>query len=117
MVPIAIANGALRETTYAKRVGELKGHQISCLTGSLLFGGYIWAVVRLWKPDSSQQALAIGLIWLVMTVGFEFVFGRYARRLPWSQLLHDYNILAGRLWVLVLLWLTVTPLLFYWQLN
>lgn len=117
MVPIAIANGALREMTYARRVGERAAHQISCLTGSLLFAVYIWAVIRLWKPDSSRQALAIGLIWLAMTVAFEFTFGRYVRRLPWSQLLHDYNVLAGRLWVLVLMWLAVAPLVFCCLLN
>jgi hypothetical protein len=29
---------------------------------------------------------------------FEFLVGHYVMGHPWSRLLHDYNILAGRLW-------------------
>jgi lysylphosphatidylglycerol synthetase-like protein (DUF2156 family) len=113
MVPIAIANGAMREALFRKRLGELRAHQLSCATGILLFALYVWALVRIWPPASSGQALAIGIIWLALTVAFEFSFGHFARGLSWGELLSDYNILAGRLWVLVLLWVTVAPYIFY----
>lgn len=32
---------------------------------------------------------------------------------PWSELLRDYNIHQGRLWVLVLVFITLAPLIFY----
>jgi hypothetical protein len=32
---------------------------------------------------------------------------------PWSRLLHDYNLFEGRLWVLVLLWVTLAPYVFH----
>jgi len=51
-----------------------------------------------------------------MTVAFEFLFGRYVAKRPWSDLLQDYNLLAGRVWVVVLVLVTVEPYLFYrWQ--
>jgi hypothetical protein len=31
---------------------------------------------------------------------------------PWTRLLHDYNILEGRVWVLVLVWITIAPYIF-----
>jgi hypothetical protein len=41
MVLIATANGAMREVWYTKRLGELRAHQLSCVSGSLLLGVYI----------------------------------------------------------------------------
>ena len=61
----------------------------------------------------SVPALAIGGIWLALTVAFEFLFGHYVMGHPWSRLFHDYNLLEGRLWVLVLVWTFIAPYVFY----
>jgi hypothetical protein len=113
MVFIAIAHGALREGWYGKHLSESQAHQLSTATGILLFGVYMWALMRLWRPVSAGQALTIGLAWLGMTVAFEFLFGHYVAKRSWSDLLHDYNLLAGRVWVVVLVWVTIAPSLFY----
>ncbi len=113
MVLIAIANGALREATYGKLMSELQAHQISTLSGLLLFSAYIWVVIRIWRPDTSGQAITVGLIWLGLTVAFEFLFGHYVVGQPWSKLLYDYNVFAGRVWVVVLIWVTFAPYVFY----
>ena len=113
MVFIGILNGIARESTYGKYFSELRAHQISTVTGVLLFGLYIWALTRFWRFESSEQALTVGCIWLALTVAFEFIFGRYIAGHSWSQLLRDYNILAGRVWLVVLLWIAIAPLLFY----
>ena len=94
-------------------MGELFAHQISCITGILFFGLFVWALNLKWKIQSSAQALTIGLIWLVLTISFEFIFGHYVMHNPWSKLFHDYNIFADRLWILVLLFTTLSPCLFY----
>jgi len=113
MVFIAIVNGVLREAWYGKQLGELRAHQLSTLIGALLFGVYIGAVMRYWKPASAEQALAIGLLWLGLTVAFEFLFGHYVAGHPWPRLRHDYNLLAGRVWSLLLVWVAVAPYVFY----
>ena len=113
MVFIAIANGAIREGWYGKHLSELQAHQLSTATGVLLFGGYIWVLVRIWRPASAGQAMAIGLVWLGMTIAFEFLFGHYVPKRPLRELLHDYNIFAGRVWLVVLVWVTLAPYLFY----
>lgn len=113
MVLIAIANGAMREAWYGRRLSELSAHQVSTLIGILLFGIYIWAFMRVWRPESAGQALFIGLIWLGLTIAFEFLFGHYVAGHPWSRLFHDYDILAGRVWAVVLLWVALAPWLFY----
>jgi hypothetical protein len=32
---------------------------------------------------------------------------------PWKRLFHDYNLLRGRLWVLILIWTGVAPYVFF----
>ncbi len=109
MVFIAIANGAFRQSVFAGALPELQAHQLSCLTGILLFSAYAWAISLRWPLQSIRQALRVGLIWLALTVAFEFIFGHYVVRQSWVKLLQDYNVLAGRLWVAVLLSVALLP--------
>jgi hypothetical protein len=113
MVFIAILNGIFRESVLVKNLSELRAHQLSCLTGILLFFGYTWLVSLKWPLESTRQALIIGVVWLLLTVAFEFSFGHYVAHHSWARLLQDYNILAGRLWVLVLLAVTLLPLIVF----
>jgi hypothetical protein len=113
MVFIAIVNGAARDLWYNTYTGELLAHQISTLTALLLFSLYVWALLRIFPPQSSRHAVAIGLLWLGLTIAFEFLFGHYVAGLPWSRLWSDYNVLAGRLWMLIPLWLAAAPVVFY----
>jgi hypothetical protein len=112
MVVIAVINGALRDLWYGKRIGELWAHQISTATAMLFLGVYIWIAIRIWPPTSTRHAAMIGVLWLVLTLAFEFLFGHYVAGHPWQRLLRDYNLLAGRVWVLVPIWVAVAPYLF-----
>lgn len=113
MVLIAIANGMIREATYGKQLSDLRAHQFSTLTGVFLFGVYIWGLTHVLSITSTGQAVAIGLIWLAMTITFEFLFGHYVAKHSWNTLLADYNVLKGRLWAVVLIWVAIAPLVFY----
>lgn len=113
MIFIAIFNGIIREYTYGKLLSNLYSHQISCLTAIILFAFYIGVITYFFPLESTLQALTIGLIWLALTITFEFLFGHYIVGHSWIKLLEDYNLLAGRLWVMVLLWVTLAPLTFY----
>jgi hypothetical protein len=112
MLLIAIGNGALRQAVFAKKMPELRAHQLSTLTGAVLIGAFIWLLLHVWPPTSGQQAVTVGLVWLLLTVAFEFFMGLALLKQPLVQVLADYNLLAGRLWVLFLAWLTLAPWLF-----
>ena len=113
MVFIAIVNGGLRDAVYKPYVGELAAHQISSVTGVALFFVYTWAISRRWKLESGRQALAAGLLWLGLTVAFEFLFGHFVMHHPWEKLFADYNLLAGRVWALVLVCVALLPYAVY----
>ena len=113
MVPIAIANGVLRETWYGPQLTELAAHQASTISALFLLGAYIWFVLRRWPPTRRGQALGIGLLWICLTLAFEFLFGHYVAGHAWDRLLADYDLLAGRIWVLIPLALGLAPWLAY----
>ena len=112
-IPIAIVNGLLRNSLYRHFLNELHAHQLSAVSFVVFFGIYVWFVIKWLKLSSSQDALLLGLIWLVLTIAFEFLFGHFVMGNPWSKLFHDYNLFAGRVWVLVLLWIAIAPIIFH----
>lgn len=113
MIIIAIINGIIRQTVYKIYLDDLSAHQLSVFSAILLFGIYLWVVSGKWRIESSPQSYRIGIMWLVMTISFEFLFGHFVMGHTWELLLHDYNIFDGRLWIVVLLWITLSPPLFY----
>jgi len=109
MVFIAIANGILRDQGYKRYMTELRAHQLSTLIGAIVFAIYTWILVR-WGPlESDGQSFVIGSIWLLLTVVFELCFGLFVVKFMWRRLAADYNILKGRVWSLLLIWLFVLP--------
>jgi len=113
LLAVAIGNGALRQATFGKVMPELRAHQLSTLIGSVVMGGIIWCVIAVWPPASGRQAIGIGVVWLGLTVAFECFLGLVLLHRPLAQVVGDYNLRAGRVWVLFLVWLTLAPWLFF----
>jgi hypothetical protein len=112
MIVLAVVNGTARDLWYKNYVGELAGRQISTITLLLLFAVYIWFVIKTYPPATSEQAITIGILWLVLTLIFEFGMG-YMSGKSWAQMLEDYNLLKGRIWVLIPIWVGMAPYMFY----
>ena len=55
--------------------------------------------------------MVIGVAWAVLTVVFEFAFGRYVDGASWSDLLAAYKMWNGELWPLVLVVMGAAPAL------
>ncbi|KQC14660.1 MAG: hypothetical protein APR63_05370 [Desulfuromonas sp. SDB] len=112
-VPIGIINGIIRNSLYQPHLPELIAHQISAVSFIVLFGIYVWFILKWLNLNSVNEAVVLGLIWLGLTIAFEFLFGHFVVGHPWSKLFHDYNIAAGRVWILVLIWIVSSPSIFY----
>ena len=109
----AILNGAFRDVVLLPRLGDTLARAISCVTLGAIIVFVTWMSLQWIHPGSPRDAWTIGALWLVMTLGFEFGAGHYLFATPWPQLLADYNLLAGRLWVLVLVTTLAAPPLIY----
>jgi len=113
LAALMIINGIVRQELYAGLTGDLTAHQISTLTGAALSFLFLWAVTSRWPFRSARQAISTGILWLVMTVAFEFGFGRFVAGHTWERLIADYDLSAGRVWPLYLLWILAMPLILY----
>ena len=113
MVFVAIFNGALRGIAFTPYVSELTVHQISCVTGVLLFFVVTWTYNQRWPIGSNRQALLIGILWIVLTPIFEFGWGLIIMGHPLELLINDYNLLTGRAWTLVLVAVFLLPTVVY----
>ena len=113
MIPIAVANGALREAWLVPRTGEHRARQLSTLLLIAFFSIYFAVVFSVWPIASRTEAVNVGSMWLALTLVFEFVLGRFVSRLSWRKMLSEYNLVAGRLWALVPLWVAAAPYVFF----
>ena len=113
MLVVSVANGAVRDLTYGKYLEELRAHQLSTLSGMVLLGLVMGAFLRAHRPASATHAIGIGLTWLALTLAFEFLFFHYVGGHSWRQLLRNYDLSQGRIWILIPAWITVAPWLFF----
>src|SRR4030067_1482629 len=113
MSVLAVINGTIRVVIFQKFVNLQTAHVISCITGIALIQTVIYFYLKL-RNFAVHQLLIIGLIWLGLTIAFEFGFGHYVMGHSWEKLLSDYNLLKGRLWSVVLLSVLLGPLIWGW---
>lgn len=107
---LGIVNGVVRDLLYKDRASDLTAHQISTGTLIALLTLYFWILERRWPIPSRRSAFVIGGTWLALTVLFEFAFGHYVDGKSWSNLLENYDIADGHVWILVLIWVALGPL-------
>lgn len=98
---LANINGAVREFGIIPHTGPRTGHLVSTLLLCAIIAAVAWLSIRWIGPPSPPDALGVGLLWLGLTLAFEFLAGRYLFHKPWGDLLADYNLAAGRIWILV----------------
>lgn len=112
MILIAFANATIREVLLIKHLSEIRAHQLSTITLILFCSVYTWYILPYLDIQNSKKALLIGLIWVVLTVAFEFTLGRLTNK-SWEHLFQDYNLFAGRTWLLFIICLFLLPYLFF----
>jgi hypothetical protein len=109
IVLVAVINGGIREALISPRTGDTAGHAISTvmLCAAILLLG--WVTIGWMRPATRREVWRIGALWVMLTLAFEFLAGHYVFGTPWRQLLADYNVFRGRIWVLVLVTSAIAP--------
>jgi len=113
LLTLAIANGTFRETILAPRFGASVAHTIGSAMLATLILVVGWFALPWIGPQSLQDAWVVGATWVTLTLAFEFLGGHFLFGKPWKLLAADYNILAGRIWIMVLIATFLAPVLVY----
>lgn len=106
-----IIHGVLRGVFLVPVVGDLRSRQIGVFTGSILILIIAFAFIRWIGAIGKRQLLGIGILWLILMLGFETAFGRFVIGLPWERIAFDYNMAKGGLLPIGMLVLAAAPLI------
>lgn len=106
---LAVLNGILREKMLIPVLGTSSALIASGAILCFCIFAVTFVVVPWYGRLPSAQWLLIGLFWLLLTLIFEFAFGRFIQGKPWRELLAAYTFEGGNIWPLVLVAMLLAP--------
>lgn len=108
---LAVLNGVLREALLLPALGKPAALILSGVLLSALILLVTYLSVRLVGIANISQALVAGILWLCLTLVFEFGFGRLVQHKTWTVLFEAYTFKDGNIWPLVLAVILFAPLI------
>lgn len=118
ILPVMIANGALRELVLRPMMGTGAAEILSALMGVAII---IVMTRYLLRPIAGRRAAELiraSATLVLLTMAFEIAFGRYVEGLSWTEMLGNYAVWRGHLWPLVLATIALMPFLWgRWSLR
>ena len=108
MIPLGIANGALRENLIEPLIGEKYARPLSGIILCLLIFIVSFIFIPKLGKGIIKTYLLIGILWIFSTLIFETILGLAIGK-SFSELLTAYNIATGNLWLIVVIFMGITP--------
>lgn len=102
------ALGTLRQARLEPRLGEPAAHRWGTVAAAVVAAALIGWFIRRQRP-APAAALGVGMLWVAMTVAFEFGFFAGVMGHPMEELLADWNLFRGRLFPLLLVTVLLAP--------
>lgn len=107
----AVLNGTLREAVLLPAFDKSVAFAISGVLLSICIVAVSLVLVPRIGRLGTSQAMYLGVFWLLLTLGFEFGFGRVIQQRSWSELFQAYTFDDGNIWPLVLVVTLFSPLI------
>ena len=111
VIAAEILHGIARGIFLVPHVGEFRSSQIGVFTGSTIILAIALMTVRWIGATRTADLLAVGVLWLVLTLAFEMLFGRFVVGASWERISADYNVPQGGLLPFGMLILLLSPLI------
>lgn len=109
MVGVAVGNALFRDKLLAPAIGPATALPVSGFLLTMLVFLAALASVPLFDASTGKSYVLIGLIWLTLTLSFEFLFGHFVAGKPWHEIVRVFRMDKGDLFVLVLLSTLISP--------
>lgn len=104
-------HGTLRELLLRPYVGDLRARQLAVVTGMLLILAVAYAFIRWIRAGTTTTLLLIGLLWVALTIAFEFGLGLFVLGYSWDRMVEDYDLTRGGFLSLGMIVLLLSPLI------
>jgi hypothetical protein len=105
----AVLNGALREGVLMRLFGKPAALVLSGVLLSAIILAISLMVVPWFGRLAGARYVHVGLLWLWLTLIFEFGFGRLVQHQSWQRLIEAYTFENGNIWPAVLVVIVAAP--------
>lgn len=105
---LAILNGGLRDLVLIPALGSMAGYILSGVLLSALILFVAWLALPWLGPRRPAALPGVGLLWLCLTLVFEFSFGLWQGK-SLHVLLQAYTFRGGNIWPVVLVVTLLAP--------
>jgi hypothetical protein len=106
---LAVLNGGGRDIWLSPLLGDTAGRAVSTLLLCGLIVLAAWLTIGWIGPVTRGEAFRVGVLWVALTLAFEFGVGHYIFGKPWPELLADYDLSRGRIWIAALVVTLLAP--------
>ncbi|HBE83716.1 MAG TPA: hypothetical protein PLN05_06140 [Pyrinomonadaceae bacterium] len=104
-------HGIARIQILEPSVGEFRARQMAVFSGAAIIFLVTRSLIRWIGANGPFALVAIGLFWMVLTIAFELLIGRFVFGFSWQRIAAEYDITSGSLMPLGLVFLVFCPLL------
>ncbi|HID82523.1 MAG TPA: hypothetical protein EYH06_06030 [Chromatiales bacterium] len=109
IVIAAIFNGVFRERVLVPAVGADLALPLSGVLLAVLVFLVTLLLISFIGSSKQNTYIYIGLLWVVLTLSFEFLFGHFVVGKPWHEIIQVFNIRKGDLFIVVLFITGISP--------
>lgn len=104
-------HGIARIQILEPSVGDFRARQIAVFSGAAIIFLIVRSLIRWIDADGWLTLVAIGLFWVILTVAFEILLGRFIFGFSWQRIAAEYDLASGSLMPVGLVFLVFCPLL------
>jgi hypothetical protein len=104
-----VIHGVARTLWLAPAVGDLRARQIAVFSGSVLILLIASLAIRWLQVQKARALMAIGVLWVALTLAFELAVGRLVAGYSWDRLASDYDLREGGLLSIGLAVMAIAP--------
>ncbi len=109
IVIAAIINGVIREKLIVPMAGIETALPLSGITLSIIIFLISLISISFIGAMETKTFLAIGVLWVLLTLSFEFLFGHYVVGKSWKEIMQVFNMQKGDLFIVVLFVTALSP--------
>jgi hypothetical protein len=110
ILALAMLNGLFREAMLLPNLGRPVAFFLSGLLLSCCIIVVAFALAPRLELRTPSRCIYVGLLWVSLTVVFEFGFGGMMQGKSWAEMLEAYTFRDGNVWPIVLVVTLLAPL-------